>query len=56
MLKVFLYILFILFKLIPRRKMEVRLLRRKTGLNSPVIITGRPKAVLSLLFHLFYVQ
>ena len=29
---------------------------RKTGLSPPVIITDRPKAVLSLRFHLFYVR
>ena len=28
---------------------------RKTGLNPIVIVTGHPKAVLSLRFHLFYV-
>ena len=28
---------------------------RKTGLNPLVIVTGRPKAVLLLRFHLFYV-
>ena len=27
---------------------------RKTGLNTQVIVTGRPKAVLLLQFHLFY--
>ena len=27
-----------------------------SGLNPPVIVTGRPKAVLSLRFHLFYFQ
>ena len=32
------------------------MVRRKTGLSSPVIITDRPKAVLSLRFHLFYVR
>ena len=33
-------------------------MRRKTGLSPPppVIITDRPKAVLSLQFHLFYVR
>ena len=32
-----------------------RLGPRKTGLNPPVIVTCRPKAVLSLRFYLFYV-
>ena len=31
-------------------------MRRVTGLNPPVIMSGRPKAVLSLMFHLFYVR
>ena len=30
-------------------------MRRKTGLSPTVITTNRPKAVLSLRFHLFYV-
>ena len=29
------------------------MVNRKTGLNPPVVITGRLKAVLSLRFHLF---
>ena len=33
----------------------VKVVRSKTGLNPSVIITDRPKAVLSLRFHLFYV-
>ena len=37
----------------PQRKMRVKAVARKTGLNPPVIITGRPKSVLSLRFHLF---
>ena len=39
----------------PQRKTRVKVGARKTGLNPPVIVTGRPKAVLSLRFHLFYV-
>ena len=31
-------------------------LRRKMRVKTPVIITDRPKAVLSLRFHLFYVR
>ena len=31
-------------------------MQRKTGLSPPIIITDRPKAVLSLRFHLFYVR
>ena len=31
-------------------------MRRKTGFSSPVIITDRPKAVLSFRFYLFYVR
>ena len=30
-------------------------MHRKAGLSPPVIITDRPKAVLSLRFHFFYV-
>ena len=39
---------FFLFKLMPWRKVGGRLV-------PPVIITGHPKAVLLLRFHLFYV-
>ena len=47
------YNLFLLSKVIPRRKIRVKV---QPVLNPPVIITSRPKAVLPLLFHLFYVQ
>ena len=40
----------------PCPKTRVKVGDRKTGLTSLVIITGRPKTVLSLLFHLFYVR
>ena len=39
----------------PQRKMNMNVWARKTGLNPPVIVTGCPKAILSLGFHLFYV-
>ena len=43
-----------LFK--PQRKMRVKVGPRKTGLTPApsVIVTGRPKAVFSLRFHLFF--
>ena len=56
----FMYPLFLLFKLIPRRKMSVKVgapsNRFKPPPLPPVIITDRPNAVLSLRFHLFYVR
>ena len=39
----------------PQWKMRVKVGARETGLNLPVFVTGRPKAVLSLRFHLFYI-
>ena len=50
------YSLFILFQLIPRRKMRVKVEYPKNRYKPQVFVTGRPKAVLSLQFHLFYVR
>ena len=40
----------------PRRRMGVKVWFQKFGLSLPVIITDRPKTVISLRFYLFYVQ
>ena len=40
----------------PRRKARMKAGTRKTGLNPTAIITGHPKAILLLRFHLLYVR
>ena len=40
----------------PRRRMGVKVWFQKFGLSLQVIITDRPKTVISLRFYLFYVR